>query len=50
MPALGLAGAEWRALTSVDLPGVLNSDGYVSLLFAIRAAPKTQGQNVKANT
>jgi hypothetical protein len=28
---------------------MLNSDGYVSLLFAIRAALRTQSANVEAN-
>lgn len=46
---LGITGAEWRALASIDLPGAMNRDGYVSLLFAMRAALKTRSANVKSN-
>ena len=46
---LGITDAEWRALASIDLPGTMDRDGYVSLLFALRAALKTKNANVKSN-
>jgi transcriptional regulator with XRE-family HTH domain len=46
---LGITDAEWRALASIDLPGTVNRDRYVSLLFAMRAALNTRSANVKSN-
>jgi transcriptional regulator with XRE-family HTH domain len=34
---LGISGAEWRALASIDLPTPATKDGYLSLLFTLRA-------------
>ena len=45
--ALGITNAEWRALASIELPGVVNKDGYLTLLFAIRAALKTRREREK---
>ena len=35
---LAITNEEWHALRSIDLPSPATKDGYVSLLFAIRAA------------
>ena len=34
---LGVTEAEWRALTSIELPGEVSKDGYVNLLFTVRS-------------
>ncbi len=34
---LGITDVEWRALTSIDLPAPASKDGYVNLLFTVRA-------------
>ena len=39
--SLRITNAEWRALHSLDPPGDLSMDGYLSVLLAIRAAVRT---------
>jgi transcriptional regulator with XRE-family HTH domain len=34
---LGIIGAEWRALASIELPTPAIKDGYLNLLFTLRA-------------
>jgi len=34
---LGISDIEWRALTSIHLPAPASNDGYVNLLFTVRA-------------
>ena len=36
--ALSITDAEWHTLRSIDLPSPIKKDGYVNILFAIRAA------------
>jgi len=35
--SLRISEAEWRALLSIELPGQASKDGYVNLLFTVRA-------------
>jgi hypothetical protein len=34
---LGITDVEWRSLTSITLPTPVTKDGYVNLLFTVRA-------------
>jgi len=38
---LGITDVEWRALNSIDLPAPASKDGYVNLLFTVRAIGTT---------
>lgn len=38
--ALGITAEEWRALRSIELPGIATKDGYLNLLITIRAISK----------